>query len=153
MKLAEALILRADHKQRIELIKQRLYRNAKIQEGDQPAENPAILLEEFERTADAYQQLIQQINQTNSRTAFEEGETLTDALARRDVLQIKQDAYRALAQTASITQDRYSRSEVRFQSAVEVAAIQKQADEYAKAYRELDAKIQAANWATDLIES
>ena len=48
MKLAEALMLRADYQKRAEQLKQRLNQNAKVQEGDTPAENPADLLAEAE---------------------------------------------------------------------------------------------------------
>jgi hypothetical protein len=47
MKLAEALILRADYQKRIEQLKAILIRNAKIQEGDAPAEKPEELLKEW----------------------------------------------------------------------------------------------------------
>lgn len=47
MKLAEALMLRADYQRRIGHLKQRLLRNAKVQEGDEPGEIPAVLLEEI----------------------------------------------------------------------------------------------------------
>jgi hypothetical protein len=56
-----------------------------------------------------------------------------------------------LLEQASITQDRYSRSEVRFQRTVDVAQIQKQMDELSKSYRELDFKIQEKNWTVSLI--
>lgn len=59
MKLAEALILRADYQKRIEQLKQRLLRNAKVQEGDDPAENPAALVEEVNRLAQELEVLIQ----------------------------------------------------------------------------------------------
>ena len=52
MKLAEALILRADCQKRFEQLKSRLLTNARIQEGDQPAEKPQDLLAEIERVAD-----------------------------------------------------------------------------------------------------
>ena len=42
MKLAEALILRADCQRHIEQLKQRLLRNVKVQEGDKPSEDPKI---------------------------------------------------------------------------------------------------------------
>ena len=51
MKLAEALILRADTKKRFEQLRQRLINNAKVQEGDEPAEKPEGLLKEIEQTA------------------------------------------------------------------------------------------------------
>ncbi|MEP7188497.1 MAG: hypothetical protein ABI901_04800, partial [Roseiflexaceae bacterium] len=36
MKVAEALILRADYQKRFEQLKQRLQQNARVQEGDTP---------------------------------------------------------------------------------------------------------------------
>jgi hypothetical protein len=152
MKLAEALILRADSQERLAQLEQRILRNAKIQEGDRPAEDPQALLAELEQTSAELTQLIQRINRTNSATGFEAGLTLTDALAARDVLRLKNKIYRELAQQATVTQGRFTRSEIKFESAVDVAAIQKQADELAKEYRELDTKIQEANWLTELTD-
>jgi hypothetical protein len=152
MKLAEALILRADYQRRIEQLKDRIQRNAKAQEGDQPSEDPNGLLEELERVAGDLMAMIQRINATNANTFFQQGETLADTLAKRDVLKLRMEAYRALTRAATVTQERYSRSEVKFNSAVNVVEIQKRADALAKEYRELDAKIQEANWLTDLRE-
>jgi hypothetical protein len=152
MKLAEALMLRADYQKRAEQLKQRLNQNAKVQEGDTPAENPADLLAELERIAGDLVSLIQRINRTNSATLLEGAQTLADALAERDVLQLRLGAYRELAQAASITQTRATRSEVKFHSTVNVGEVQQEADRLAKAYRELDARIQAANWLTEVLE-
>ena len=49
MKLAEALTLRADLQRRIAALRDRLKRNAKVQEGDTPAEDPAVLLRELDK--------------------------------------------------------------------------------------------------------
>lgn len=43
MKLAKALVLRAEARKRIEQMKTRLLRNAKVQEGEQTAEDPNTL--------------------------------------------------------------------------------------------------------------
>jgi hypothetical protein len=152
MKLAEALILRADAQKRIEQVKVRLLRNAKVQEGDAPAENPRDLIQELEGVAAELTRLIRQINRTNTQTALADGTTVSDALALRDVLGKQYAVYRDLAATATVDQTRYSRSEVKFVSTVDVAAIQRRADDLARQHRELDATIQAANWATDLVE-
>lgn len=149
MKLAEALALRADGQRRLEQLKQRLLRNAKVQEGDEPSEDPVALLAEFEQVSEHVLSLIQRINRTNAASSLGTS-TMTDALARRDVLRLSQDVYRELAQAASVSQTRTTRSEVKFRSTVSVAAIQKKADELAKAHRELDAQIQEANWRIDL---
>lgn len=152
MKLAEALILRADYQKRIEQTKQRLTRNAKIQEGDEPAETPANLIKELERISKELLRLIQRINATNSAVKLEKGLTISDAIAVRDVLRLKHTIYRDLAEAATVTHDRYTKSEVKYRSTVNVSEIQKQADELAKGHREIDAKIQEANWREDLIE-
>jgi len=47
MKLAEALHLRADLQKRIAQLGDRLNNNARVQEGDEPAEDPAVLLAEL----------------------------------------------------------------------------------------------------------
>jgi len=151
MKLAEALVLRADAQRRLEQLKQRVIRNAKVQQGDKPGEDPARLITEFEAVAATLMDLIQRINKTNASARFQKS-SLTDALARRDVLRLREALYRELAQAASITQSRTSKSEVKFRSAVSVARIQKQADALAKEHRELDARIQESNWQIDLAD-
>jgi predicted ATP-dependent Lon-type protease len=151
MKLAEALILRSDLQHRTEQLKQRILRNAKVQEGDFPAEDPNDLLKEFESMSKELTKLIQSINQTNSNTEIEKGVTLSDGLAQRDVLKIKHNIYSELAKAATVTHDRYSKSEVRFISTIKVAEIQKTADKLAKEHRELDSMIQEVNWKTELI--
>jgi hypothetical protein len=152
MKLAEALILRADTQRRLNEIHQRLMRNVKVQEGDDPAEDPQALMDEYDRTADELERLIRLINHTNSQTIMDNDMTLTDALAKRDVLLQRNQTYRHIADEATIKMDRYSKSEVRFVSMVDVSDVQKKADDYARQYRELDATIQATNWTTELIE-
>ena len=151
MKLAEALILRADCQKRFAQLKSRLLANAKVQEGDQAAEDPKELSAELERVAAQLADLVKRINKTNSTTPFAAEGTISDALADRDVLALRRAVYGDLAQTAAFTQDRYTRSEVKYVRTIDVVEIQKRADELAKNYRELDARIQEFNWLTELI--
>jgi hypothetical protein len=151
VKVAEALALRADLQRRLEQLKQRLVKNARIQEGDTPAEDPAELQSEFEQSAQELMTLIQRINRTNVASRFGE-RTLADALAERDVLKIRYNTYRELATAGSTTQGRTTRSEVKFISTVSVAAIQRKADDLARQYRELDTRIQEADWLTALMD-
>src|SRR5258706_16086115 len=132
MKLAEALVLRADTQKRLEQLKFRLVRSAKVQEGDEPAENPARLLAEVEEVAKQLVELISRINRTNSNAKLPDGVTLSDALATRDVLLKRRGVYAELANAAAIGQERYSRSEVKFKSTVSVSEIQSQADALSK---------------------
>ena len=151
MKLAEALILRADCQKRFEQLKARVLRNVKVQEGDEPAENPQALLQELERVAQELADLIKRINRTNAVTAFADGKTISDALAERDVVALQRSLYSDVAQFATVTQDRYSRTEVKYVSIVNVMEAQKRADALAKAYREIDARVQELNWQTELV--
>jgi hypothetical protein len=151
MKIAEALALRSDLQRRLDQLKQRLVKNARIQEGDAPEEDPAELQFEFEKSARELTLLIQRINRTNAASSFGPG-TLADSLAVRDVLKIRYNVYRELANAASTAQGRTTRSEVKFVSTVSVAAIQRKADDLAREYRELDTRIQEADWLTISLE-
>jgi len=151
MKLAEALILRADSQKRFAQLQSRLLTNAKVQEGDAPAEKPQDLIVELEGTSTELLDLIKRINRTNSATYVTGGGTISDALAERDVLALERAAYADLAQSAAITQGRFTRSEIKYVSTINIARIQKRADELSKKYRELDARIQELNWQTELI--
>jgi methyl-accepting chemotaxis protein len=147
MKIAEALALRSDLQKRLEQLKQRLVKNARIQEGDIPAENPVELESELEEVAQQLTAMIQRINRTNASTRFGT-QTLADALAVRDVLKMRYNAFRELATAASTAQGRTTRSEIKFISTVSVAATQRKADDLAREYRELDTRIQEADWLT-----
>lgn len=152
MKLAEALILRADAQTRLAQLRDRLVRSALVQDGDKPPEDPGTLIQEVERVSATLLGLVQKINRTNMLTELTSGVTLADALAERDVLLLQRGIYAGLAEAGSTSQSRYSRSEVKFVSTVNVSEMRERADELSKKRRELDAKIQAANWNVDLIE-
>lgn len=78
--------------------------------------------------------------------------TLSDALAVRDVIMLKRRVYAGLAEAASVRQDRYSRSEVKFISMVNVAEVQTRVDELSQQYQLLYTRIQAANWNINLLD-
>ena len=149
MKLAEALILRADIQKRIEQLKSRLADNAKVQEGERPSEEPKALLAELDALTSELERLIVRINLTNC-TAKTDGKSLTELIAKRDMLTLKAGALRAFAQVAAQKIDAYSRSEIKILSTVDVAALQKQVDELARQIRQLDTTLQGANWQTEL---
>jgi hypothetical protein len=75
---------------------------------------------------------------------------MRDALAHRDVLGLRRTILVEAAQHASMRQDRYSRSEIRFVTPLDVTALHRGADDLAREHRELDAKIQARNWDTEI---
>ncbi|CDI49296.1 DIP1984 family protein [Clostridium tetani] len=151
MKLAEALILRADYQRKIEQIKNRLINNAKVQEGEEPSEEPEILLRELDEVIENLTDLIKRINKTNSKTKFNEEMTLADALAGREKLWEKRLILSNLAEVAAVKHDRFSRSEVKYFSTIDIKETQKEVDRLSKEFRILDTKIQGLNWTVDLI--
>ncbi|WP_042273857.1 DIP1984 family protein [[Clostridium] dakarense] len=150
MKLAKALMLRADHQNKIHELKNRIINNVKVQEGEDFAENPIKLLEELNKTIDELEQLIKKINNTNSNTIFEKDTTLSDAICTRDSIKRKRNILVSILNEATIRHDRYSQSEVKFVTTVKIPELQKELDLLAKEYRELDIKIQEKNWTTEL---
>lgn len=150
MKLAEALILRADLQTRLEQLRQRLCDNALTQEGEEPAENPEELLQELSSCVSQLEKLMGRINLTNAKTELE-GATLTEKLAQREALSLKVSILRSFLDSAGRKVVRGSHSEVKIHSTVEVSGQRKQLDELSRQLRTLDTAIQGANWLTDLI--
>ena len=151
MKLAQALILRSDTQKRIEQLKVRLLSNAKTQENESPSEDPKLLLKELDKLTSELFRLICSINLTNSNAKFD-GISLTEMIAKKDALTLKANVLREFATSASQKVDLYSNSEIKILSTVDVAALQKQVDALSKEIRELEMKLQEANWSVDLVE-
>ncbi|MCR4936027.1 MAG: DIP1984 family protein [Oscillospiraceae bacterium] len=149
MKLATALSERSDLQRRLTELSTRLNQNAKVQEGDSPAEEPEALLRETDGVLLRLEELIARINLTNSRTVSE-GESLTEKLAKRDCLGKRITLMRSFLDAASARVDRYSRTEIKVHSSVSVSALQQELDRLSKSLRELDEHIQELNWTTEL---
>ena len=151
MKLANALSQRSELQIRIRQLESRLNSNALVQEGEQPAEDPAELLKELEADYARLEELISAINRTNNSTKLEGGATLSDLLARRDCLKGKLSVLRGFLDNASAQVHRHSASEIRIRSTVDVRKLQKQVDGLSKQLRELEETIQEKNWTTELL--
>ena len=150
MILAKALLLRSDLQKRIVSLRERFSNIVLVQEGEEPAEDPAHLLEELGRVADELEKAIFQINKANSENTIEDGRTLTEALAVRDVLKYRLLALRTVIQNAKRTSERYSHTEIRWVRTVDVASLQQQIDVFDRQLRELNCDIQAANWRIEV---
>lgn len=151
MKLAEALAIRKDTQKRIDQLKSRILNNVRVQEGDKPSEDPNELIKQLEGCLKQLQRYIYLINKTNMQT-ISEGRTLTELMAEKDVLSMRINALRSVFDKASASQDRYSRSEIKVVTTIDIKALGQKIDDYSKRLRELDIRIQALNFATDLAE-
>jgi hypothetical protein len=151
MKLAEALILRADLKKKTEQLRGRLTRNVKVQEGDAPVERPEALLAEFDGIAAELEALIRRINWTNATAPFEGDLRIGDAVAMRDTLDLRIRIMREVIDEACERERFLTHSEIRFIPTVNAAVMQKELDELSRKRRDLDMRIQQTNWQVDLL--
>jgi hypothetical protein len=157
MLLAEALALRADQQKLLKELTSRIEDNARIPEGARPDEDPVALLERAAAVAGEWTMLVQRINRTNAGTVVdaEVGTTVTDLIAERDRAQRMTQLYRAAAQAGTRGRGRgwLSREvDSPTKAAVDVTALQAEADTWAARYREVDVRLQQLNWSTDLAE-
>lgn len=152
--VGEALNRRADLQKRIAQLEERMRACVLVQEGEEPPERPEELLAELEAHCDELERLIGAINHTNASTRLATGETITEALARRDVLALRAGALRSAIRAASDRHafPRLTRSEIRMVRQVQISDLQERADRHAKAQRQLDNALQEHNWTTALIE-
>lgn len=150
MKLANALLERADLQRRIAELSGRLNNNARVQDGEKPSEDPNELLKELNKDFERLEELIARINHTNNQTKSGDM-TLTDLIAKRDCLKQKIAVMRSFLNTASEKVSRYSKTEIRILSTVSVSELQKEVDGLSKELRETDEIIQGLNWTTELL--
>jgi hypothetical protein len=150
--IGEALTTRSDLQKRIAQLEERLRASVLVQEGEEPPEDPEQLLTELADLCDELERLIAQINHANAATRLSTGETVTEALARRDVLGLRSGALRSAIRAATERGlfGRYSRSEIRMVRRVRVSELQAQVDAQAREQRELNTRLQEHNWTTPL---
>ena len=86
MKLAEALSIRKDLQKRIQQLEQRIKSNVKVQEGDEPLEDPNELMKELHSRLIQLEELMGRINLTNINTKNAEGLSITQLIAKKDTL-------------------------------------------------------------------
>lgn len=150
MKLAEALLLRTEYQQKVESLQRRILSNIKIQEGENPTENPDELLKEILLVNEQLADIIVRINKTNNSACISNGKTLAEGLVERDMIMKKRSILSSIVDEANQKDYRLSHSEVKMHVSVDIAEIQKMIDKLSKQYRQLDTEIQSVNWTTDI---
>jgi len=155
VKLAEALAQRSDSIQRLASLRERIETNAQYQEGVPPLEDANELIAEATSLITDLTKLICRINVTNTTARLESGETITEAIALRDTLRMQASLLNAAAKAASGSNDLWRRrlsSELRMLTDLDVRQLHLRADSISAQLRDLDLRIQQANWNFDLEE-
>lgn len=150
MKLAEALLLRADQKKKILSLRERIAKNALTQDGDAPQEDVAKLIAECFAVIGEQQTLVLRIDAANATGKLADGRPLPQALAERDTLMQQHSVLKHAVEATHDPAERYSMREIKWVSQIDVGAMQKQMEDLARKIRELNAGIQQANWQVDL---
>ncbi len=151
MKLAEALLRRADMQKKLASLKSRIAENVKVQDGDTPNENPNELLLQANQVMSELYALIDHIHRTNAIAVMPDGSTMLSTLVKRDELAERHRLLQTAIDNANTEGDRYSYREIKWQKVIEPVRLQKQADDIAVKLRNLNIQLQAANWQIDLV--
>lgn len=144
MKLAEALQERADLNRKIDDLKRRIDNNILVQEGEEPSENPEILIKELTDSTTKLEHLMASINHTNCMTKVNEM-TVTEIIAKRDILMLKIKAFKDMVETAGQKTHRARLSEIKIKSTLKASELQKAVDKMSKEARLLDNLLQENN--------
>ncbi|MBQ5329653.1 MAG: DIP1984 family protein [Oscillospiraceae bacterium] len=150
MKLAEALQERADLNRKIEELRRRISQSLLTQEGEEPPEDPDQLIKELDNAADRLSRLTVAINHTNCVTEVN-GSSLTEMIARKDMLALRLSAYRDMVHVAGQSVSRSRGTEIKILPVIKASELQRTADSIAKELRLLDNTLQESNWKTELI--
>ncbi|MDR0531302.1 MAG: DIP1984 family protein [Oscillospiraceae bacterium] len=149
MKLAEALLQRSTYQKKIENLQSRILANLKVQEEEEPDEDPQALLDAALALHKELCELVKAINACNNRTRLPDGRSLSDALADRENLMKQRDLLARIASSAGGRDYRTARSELRTNVLLSARVLQQQVDRLSAEYRALDVQIQATNWITE----
>lgn len=150
MKIAEALLLRADIQKKLASLRERIGKYAVVQHGDKPHEDPSKLLSEAFSVLQERESLVVRINNANLKAALPDGRSLSQAIAHRDTLVAQHSLIQHGIANTQKEPDRYSMTEIKWVATLKVADLQKQSEDLAKKIRELNAGIQETNWKTEL---
>ena len=150
MKLAEALLLRADMKKKLASLRERIASNAVVQENEKPHEDPNDLMKQSVGVLDELEDLVLRVNTANLVTMASDGRSLAKLIAHRDKLAQQHSLLQAAIAGTRKEPDRYSMKEIKWVATVNVSKLQSQSDDLAKQLRQLNVLIQEMNWKVEI---
>lgn len=151
MKLAEALVLRADLQKKLENLKKRLANSVLKLDDIQVIEDPAILKLEADETIAILYSLIDRIYRTNQSVILPSGQSMVTVLAKRDELVERRKLLDYIINKSLPDSGLYFNERGKWQPAIDISAYQKQMDDIAMQIRRLNLGIQQTNWQVDLV--
>lgn len=155
MKIAQALMRRADLKTRMQQVNARMVANATHQEDQKPAESASSLFVELLDVIKQYHNLVAAINTANANTTVEIKDvgqmTLNEALCGRASLKTRAVYINALVEaTLRATQRHYDRDDIKTVSVLDIQKLRKEADVTNAQFRAFNEAIEARNWEVEI---
>lgn len=150
MKLAEALLDRAEIQKKITDLQGRIQNNAVVQQDDAPSEDPNKLFADLCQCYTDLDSLNCRINTTNNTTPFDDKMKICDALALRESLDKQITTLASLAQSFNLRNNRTTKSEIKYVATMNPVVIRTQVEKLKTQRKDLDRKIQSLNWSIDL---
>lgn len=155
MKLGEALTVRARQAQKLHNLLGRIKANAISQEDAQPSEEPNALIDEYLAISGTHENLVALIQESNANTMVSfNGEllSLTALLQHREAMTRERNVLGIAAAAGSLSRDafRFTHSELKYVSRVNVPELRIREDAMTEMIRKIDARIQSVNWDTEI---
>lgn len=153
MTLGEALSQRKSLIGEIGDLRTRITTNVICPEDRTPDEDPDALWEQLKSKTDDLRLIVEKINTVNCTAKLPDGSTLTQALARRDMLTSLHRSTQDIIKAAKPSHYYGSpkKDDVRDKINISISEMQKDAASYAQQRRVLDAQIQVLNWSTEVV--
>lgn len=147
MRLAEAMMQRADLDKKVSILGARLNDIALINKSYALEDEPKHLFEELNKSMKALSEVVYRIHVTNMETV-DNGTTITAMLTKKEILKIRIQMLQRIKEEARIDScfDR-----TKYTILINKAELQKELDECKNQLEKLDMKLQQLNWQTELI--
>lgn len=151
MKLAEALMLRADLKKKYLDLMTRAQENASVYEGQTPPESVLLLLTEADNIRQELNEQIVKINAANQKTVMPDGRTLSAWITDKDSVSEHRNQLKQVVKNAA-GEKRFSFGREKLCVATfSIADLQKTIDFLSSQVSYMEREIQKVNWVTDYV--
>lgn len=155
MKLGELMIQRSEIQKRMSSLRERLKKNAMVQEDGQPVEAPEPMIRQMEESTVELAKVVKAINRVNQQTVVDGEQTISELLVDRDMLVRRHSILNDLVAAASNTDKdslfgRVRHSELRWIPTVDVAELRTKLDSLSKQINSINNKLQSVNWTTEV---
>lgn len=149
MNSQENLKLRAELRDKIDSVRIRLTKNAKVQEGTEPLENPRELIGELKQTINEYSKLLKSMNVVKNVDIQRQGKDLRETLAEREAITAEKSVLESFLQALKVDYSKFCTAEVQYINTIDIEEVEKRINELSERYNELEANFKRAAWKVD----